>query len=169
MKKTNLQKEQNDKSFTEKSPNIHSTVLNYQQNTTTRGMITMKTTNMSTRQDKSTEKKERVIAMKNEINRTIKKEKKEERVTAMKRTSIIILIIGILIGAALCAVILKDGGITIWEAAAGFAYLAALRVGTMLAGRRSKEAAGEKTPSQPSAAKTRRFPAQAAPAAKTAA
>ena len=81
----------------------------------------MKTTNRITRQDKNTEKK--------------------ERVTAMKRVNIIILAIGILIGAALCALLLKDGDITIWEAAAGFAYLAALRAATMLLKRDRKKTA----------------------------
>ena len=121
MKKTNLQNEKNDKNFTEKSQRSHLTAINYQQNTRTGRMITMKTTSMITRQDKNTEKKERVIAM--------------------KRVNIIVLAIGILIGAALCALLLKDGDITIWEAAAGFAYLAALRVTAMLLKRGRKKTA----------------------------
>ena len=94
--------------------------------------------------------------MKNTINREIRTEIKteinKERVTAMKKVSIIILAIGILVGAALCAVLLKGGNITIREAAAGFAYVIALRVGTMLAARRSKKAAAaaeEKTLARP--------------------
>ena len=91
--------------------------------------------------------------MKNTINREIRTEinteNNKERVTAMKRTSIIIVAIGILIGAALCVFLLKDGRLSIPEAAAGFAYLIALRVGTMLAARRSKEAAAKKTPARP--------------------
>ena len=124
MKKTNPQKEKSDKNFTEKSPSIHLTAINYQQNTRTGRMITMKTTNRITRQDKNTEKKERVIAM--------------------KKVNIIVLAIGILIGAALCAVLLKDGDITVWEAAAGFAYLAALRIATMLLKRGKQKTAPRK-------------------------
>ena len=95
--------------------------------------------------------------MKNTINREIRTEIKteinKERVTAMKRRSIIILAIGILIGAALCVFLLKDGQLSIPEAAAGFADVIALRVGTMLAARRSNQAAAaaeeEKTPARP--------------------
>ena len=94
--------------------------------------------------------------MKNTINREIRTEINteinKERVTAMKRRSIIILAIGILVGAALCVFLLKDGRLSIPEAAAGFAYVIALRVGTMLAARRSKKAAAaaeEKTPARP--------------------
>ena len=91
--------------------------------------------------------------MKNTINREsrteINTENNKERVTAMKRTSIIILAIGILIGAALCVFLLRDGQLSIPEAAAGFAYVIALRVGTVLATRRSKKAAAEKTPARP--------------------
>ena len=91
--------------------------------------------------------------MKNTIKREsrteINTENNKERVTAMKRVNIIVLTIGILIGAALCVFLLRDGRLSIPEAAAGFAYLAALRVGTVLARRGKKEAAAEKTPIRP--------------------
>ena len=71
----------------------------------------------------------------------------------MKKVRIITAVISVLAGAALCAFLLKDGQLSVWEAAAGFAYLALVRVGMMLAGRAGKAAPEEKTPSQPAAAK----------------
>ena len=92
---------------------------------------------------KNTIYKERMIAMKKDTF-DMKKETKEERMIAMKKTTVITLIIGVLIGAALCVLLLKDGNITIPEAAAGFAYLAALRILTVLLNRGGKKEAPRK-------------------------
>ncbi len=72
----------------------------------------------------------------------------------MKKVRIITAVVSVLAGAALCAFLLKDGQLSVWEATAGFAYLALVRVGMMLACHGRKEAPEEKTPSQPAAAKT---------------
>lgn len=72
----------------------------------------------------------------------------------MKKVKIVTAVISVLAGAALCAFLLKDGQLSVWETAAGLTYLALVRVGMMLAGRTKKEAPEEKTPSQPAAAKT---------------
>ena len=88
--------------------------------------------------------------MKNE-NRFFNNAKQTEqgRSITMKKTIIILSIIGILAGAAFCAVILRDGSISIMEAAAGFLFLALMRIVTMLAKRGKKEEAAEKTPIRP--------------------
>ena len=72
----------------------------------------------------------------------------------MKKVRIITAVISVLAGAALCAFLLKDGQLSVWETAAGLTHLALVRVGMMLAGRAKKEAPEERTPSQPAAAKT---------------
>lgn len=72
----------------------------------------------------------------------------------MKKVRIITAVISVLAGAALCAFLLKDGQLSVWETAAGLTYLALVRVGMMLAGNVKKAAPEEKTPSQPTAAKT---------------
>lgn len=75
----------------------------------------------------------------------------------MKKVRIITAVISVLAGAALCAFLLKDGQLSALEAAAGFAYLALVRLSIMLAGRAKKAAPEKKTPSQPAAAKTIRL------------
>ena len=97
---------------------------------------------------KNTINTERMITVKKDTFE-MKKETKEERMIAMKKTIIMISIIGILAGAAFCAVILRDGSISIMEAAAGFLFLALMRIVTMLAKRGKKEEAAEKTPIRP--------------------
>ena len=77
------------------------------------------------------------------------KQTEQGRSITMKKTIIILSIIGILAGAAFCAVILRDGSISIMEAAAGILFLALTRIIMMLAGRGKKEAAAEKTPIRP--------------------
>ena len=77
------------------------------------------------------------------------KQTEQGRSITMKKTIIILSIIGILAGAAFCAVILRDGSISIMEAAAGFLFLALMRIVTMLAKRGKKEEAAEKTPIRP--------------------
>ena len=70
----------------------------------------------------------------------------------MKRIYIIALIIGITAGTLLALFVLKDGQISIPEAIACFAYLAAVRVIGMLATRKVRKTAEGNEPIRPAEA-----------------
>ena len=67
----------------------------------------------------------------------------------MKKVLIAVSVLAILAGVALSVFVLKDGLVSIPEAAVIFAYLALVRIGAMLANRSKKAAPEEKNPSHP--------------------
>ena len=67
----------------------------------------------------------------------------------MKKINVFIVVFGILAGSLLVSFVLKDRQISILEAVAGFAYLAAIRVIGMLATRKNRKTAEGNEPIHP--------------------
>ncbi|MBQ6066786.1 MAG: hypothetical protein IJK89_08180 [Clostridia bacterium] len=68
----------------------------------------------------------------------------------MKKINVFVVVFGILAGSLLVSFVLKDGQISILEAVAGFAYLAAIRVIVMLANRKNRKTVEGNEPIRPS-------------------
>ena len=88
----------------------------------------------------------------------IRKGLKQERMIIMKKALIIVSVISIAAGIALGVIVLRDGAVSISEAAAIFAYLAAVNVGVLTAGRPAKKAPEENKPASPLKVVFRRDP-----------
>ena len=87
----------------------------------------------------------------------------------MKKINVFVAVFGILAGSLLVSFVLKDGQISILEAVAGFAYLAAIRVIVMLANRKNRKTAEGNEPIHPAEGGSVVRTLPTAPAHKTAA
>ena len=77
--------------------------------------------------------------------------KGSDTMKSIKKIHIIVLAAFVPVGAALCALILRDGLVSIPEAALALAYLAAVRIAGMLARRSAEKTPAEKDPALPAA------------------